>query len=122
MVLVGGPAMVEAVQTATSTFGIWAIVVVAVVCLAIWLVGISVADNMQARESRRWWRRVHASRPVPASAGLSEIPYFRVSHAETFGDTVATALAIKGLTMVEVDMTAVGDFPAYYPFNQKLTG
>jgi acetolactate synthase-1/2/3 large subunit len=52
-------------------------------------------------------------------AGLSEIPYFRVSHADTFGDTVAKALAIKGLTMVEVDMTAVGDFPAYYPFNQK---
>jgi hypothetical protein len=24
-----------------------------------------------------------------------------------------------GLTMVEVDMTAVGEFPAYYPFNQK---
>jgi acetolactate synthase I/II/III large subunit len=52
-------------------------------------------------------------------AGLSEIPYFRCSHADTFGDTVAKALAIKGLTMVEVDMTRVGDFPAYYPFNQK---
>jgi acetolactate synthase-1/2/3 large subunit len=52
-------------------------------------------------------------------AALSDIPYFRCSHAETFGDTVAKALAIKGLTMVEVDMTAVGEFPAYYPFNQK---
>jgi hypothetical protein len=53
--------MVDAAQTATSTFGIWAIVVVAVVCLAIWVIGISVADNIQARESRRWWRRLHAS-------------------------------------------------------------
>ncbi len=52
-------------------------------------------------------------------AALSEIPYFRCSHADTFGDTVAKALAIKGLTMVEVDMSAVGEFPAYYPFNQK---
>jgi acetolactate synthase-1/2/3 large subunit len=52
-------------------------------------------------------------------AGISDIPYFRVSHADTFGDTVAKAMAIKGLTMVEVDMTAVGEFPAYYPFNQK---
>jgi len=52
-------------------------------------------------------------------AGLSEIPYFRVSRADTFGDTVAKALAIKGLTMVEVDMTAVGEFPPYFPFNQK---
>ena len=55
-------------------------------------------------------------------AALSEIPYFRVSHADTFGDTVAKALAIKGLTMVEVDMTAVGEFPPYYPFNQKPAG
>jgi acetolactate synthase I/II/III large subunit len=55
-------------------------------------------------------------------AALSGIPYFRCSHADTFGDTVAKALAIKGLTMVEVDMTAVGDFPAYYPFNQKPAG
>jgi acetolactate synthase-1/2/3 large subunit len=52
-------------------------------------------------------------------AGISGIPYFRVSHADTFGDTVGKAMAIKGLTMVEVDMTAVGEFPAYYPFNQK---
>jgi acetolactate synthase-1/2/3 large subunit len=52
-------------------------------------------------------------------AGLSDIPYFRVSRADTFGDTVAKALAIKGLTMVEVDMTVVGEFPAYFPFNQK---
>ncbi|HYZ20732.1 MAG TPA: thiamine pyrophosphate-dependent enzyme, partial [Rhodopila sp.] len=52
-------------------------------------------------------------------AALSDIPYFRCSHADTFGDTVAEALAIKGLTMVEVDMTAVGEFPPYYPFNQK---
>ena len=55
-------------------------------------------------------------------AALSEIPFFRVSRADTFGDTVAKALAIKGLTMVEVDMTAVGDFPAYFPFNQKPAG
>jgi hypothetical protein len=74
MVLFGRPAMGEAVRTTASTFGIWAIVVVAVVCLAVWLVGISVADNMQARESRRWWRRLHAPESVPAGAGVSEIP------------------------------------------------
>jgi acetolactate synthase-1/2/3 large subunit len=52
-------------------------------------------------------------------AALSDIPYFKCSSAETFGATVAKALAIKGLTMVEVDMTAVGEFPPYYPFNQR---
>jgi len=51
-------------------------------------------------------------------AALSDIPFFKVQRAEAFGDTVAQALAIKGLTMVEVDMTAVGEFPPYYPFNQ----
>lgn len=52
-------------------------------------------------------------------AALSDIPYFRCSSAETFGATVAQALAVKGLTMVEVDMNAVGEFPPYYPFNQR---
>ena len=55
-------------------------------------------------------------------AAVSEIPYFRCSSADTFGDTVARALAIKGLTMVEVDMNAVGEFPPYFPFNQKPAG
>jgi hypothetical protein len=64
--------MNEAVKTSTSTFGIWAIIVVAMVCLAVWLVGISVADNVQARESRRWWRRLHASASASAGAGLAE--------------------------------------------------
>ena len=62
--MVGAVATVEAVQTSTSTFGVWAIVVVALVCLAVWLVGISVADSMQTRESRRWWQRLHASEPA----------------------------------------------------------
>jgi acetolactate synthase-1/2/3 large subunit len=55
-------------------------------------------------------------------AALSDIPYFRCSRADAFGDTVGAALAIKGLTMVEVDMIAVGDFPPYYPFNQRQAG
>jgi acetolactate synthase-1/2/3 large subunit len=51
-------------------------------------------------------------------ASLSDIPYFKCSSADTFGATVAKALAIRGLTLVEVDMHAVGEFPAYFPFNQ----
>jgi acetolactate synthase I/II/III large subunit len=52
-------------------------------------------------------------------AALSDVPYFKCSSAETFGATVAKALAIKGLTMVEVDMNAVGEFPPYYPYSQR---
>ncbi|HET6609105.1 MAG TPA: thiamine pyrophosphate-binding protein [Rhodopila sp.] len=51
-------------------------------------------------------------------ASISDIPYFKCSSADAFGDTVAKALAIQGLTLVEVDMHAVGEFPAYFPFNQ----
>jgi acetolactate synthase-1/2/3 large subunit len=52
-------------------------------------------------------------------AAISDIPFFKCTNAETFGATVAQALAVKGPTMVEVDMTAVGEFPPYYPFNQR---
>jgi acetolactate synthase-1/2/3 large subunit len=69
-------------------------------------------------QGRRFYADL-ASPDLEKLAGLSEIPFFRCSRADTFGDTVARALAIKGLTMVEVDMNAVGEFPAYYPFNQK---
>jgi acetolactate synthase-1/2/3 large subunit len=70
-------------------------------------------------------RRLYAdleSPEIEKLCGISDIPYFRCSSGETFGDTVAKALAIKGLTMVEVDMHAVGEFPPYYPFNVKPAG
>lgn len=46
------------------------------IVLAVWLVGVSVADNIQTRESRRWWQRVHGSEPEPAvgSPVVSEVP------------------------------------------------
>ncbi|MBV9250004.1 MAG: hypothetical protein JO227_12265 [Acetobacteraceae bacterium] len=53
-------------------------------------------------------------------AAVSDIPFFKVERAESFGDTVAEALAVKGLSLVEVDMNAVGEFPPYYPFNRRL--
>jgi acetolactate synthase-1/2/3 large subunit len=70
-------------------------------------------------------RRYYADLQGPALekvAAMSDIPFFRVERAEAFGDTMAKALAIKGLTMVEVDMTAVGEFPPYYPFNIRPGG
>jgi acetolactate synthase I/II/III large subunit len=70
-------------------------------------------------------RRYYADLQGPALekvAALSDIPYFKVERAEAFGSTMAKALAIKGLTLVEVDMTAVGEFPPYYPFNIRPGG
>ena len=69
-------------------------------------------------QGRRFYADLQ-SPDIAKLAALSDIPYFRCERADTFGDTVGKALSIKGLTMVEVDMTAVGEFPAYYPFNQK---
>lgn len=54
-------------------------------------------------------------------AALADIPFFRCSSADTFGATIAQALEVKGLTLVEVDMNAVGEFPPYYPFNQRAS-
>ncbi|HVY17572.1 MAG TPA: thiamine pyrophosphate-binding protein [Rhodopila sp.] len=67
-------------------------------------------------------RRLYAdleSPEIEKLASISDIPYFRCTSADTFGATVAKALAIRGLTLVEVDMHAVGEFPAYFPFNQR---
>ena len=70
-------------------------------------------------------RRYYADLQGPALeklAALSDIPFFKVERAEDFGAAMAKALAVKGLTMVEVDMTSVGEFPPYYPFNIRPGG
>ncbi len=52
-------------------------------------------------------------------AALAGVPSFKVSDGEKFGATVAQALAVRGPTLVEVDMTAIGGFPPYAPYNRK---
>ena len=66
--------MVEAVRTTQSTFGIWVIVAVAMISLAIWLVGVYVVDSYQTRLSRQ--RRLGAPGPALGEAGVpaSAIP------------------------------------------------
>ena len=59
--------MVEAVRTTQSTFGIWVIVAVAMISLAVWLVGVYVADGYQTRLSRQR-RRIGAPGPVVTGA------------------------------------------------------
>lgn len=52
-------------------------------------------------------------------AAISNIPFWRVERAEDFGATVAEAIAVQGVTIVEVDMTKIGDHPPYYPYGPK---
>ncbi|MDQ2802772.1 MAG: thiamine pyrophosphate-binding protein, partial [Pseudomonadota bacterium] len=67
-------------------------------------------------------RRFFADLQNPDLAGLAALtgfPFWKVDRAGAFGETVAKALAHKGVSLVEVDMNAVGEFPAYYPFSQQ---
>ena len=67
-------------------------------------------------------RRFFADLQGPSLEGLAQlagIPFFRVEQAGAFGETVGRALAGDGVTLVEVDMQKVGEFPAYYPFNRR---
>ena len=52
-------------------------------------------------------------------ADLAGIPYFKVDRAEDFGPTVAAAGKAPGPSLVEVDMTAIGTFPPYAPYDKK---
>jgi acetolactate synthase-1/2/3 large subunit len=59
----------------------------------------------------------------PDLARLAEVaglPFWRVSRPGDFGATVAEAMKVKGPSMVEIDMTAIGDHPPYYPFGPKI--
>ncbi|WP_173934734.1 thiamine pyrophosphate-binding protein [Chelativorans sp. Marseille-P2723] len=53
-------------------------------------------------------------------ARISDIPYWRVEKVDDFGRAVAEAAAVKGVTMIEVDMTKIGDHPPYYPYGPKV--
>ena len=52
-------------------------------------------------------------------AALAGIPSWKVTQAERFGETVAQAIAHRGPSLVEVDMTAIGAFPPYFPYDRK---
>ena len=81
--------------------------------------GYGVIKRIQdATQGRRFYADLQ-SPDLGRLAALSDIPFWRVERAEDFGATVGRALAHGGLSMVEVDMRKVGEFPAYYPFNQR---
>jgi acetolactate synthase-1/2/3 large subunit len=50
-------------------------------------------------------------------AAVAGMPGFKVSRTEDLAATVAKAVATPGPSLVEVDMTAIGAFPPYAPYN-----
>jgi acetolactate synthase I/II/III large subunit len=70
------------------------------------------------QEGRRFFADLE-SPELEGLARLSGIPFWKVERGQAFGETVGRALAHTGVSMVEVDMQKVGEFPAYFPFNQR---
>lgn len=52
-------------------------------------------------------------------AATASIPFWQVTTPEAFGETMAKAIATPGPTMVEVDMTVIGEHPPYFPYGPK---
>ncbi len=55
-------------------------------------------------------------------ARISGLGYWKCSSADSFGVTVAEAVKRPGPNLVEVDMTAIGEFDNYFPFKAPPTG
>jgi acetolactate synthase I/II/III large subunit len=65
-------------------------------------------------------RHFFADMPGPDLEGLAElcdIPFWRVRRADALGAAVAEALQKPGPSLIDVDMTAIGEYPNYFPFN-----
>ena len=54
---------------------------------------------------------------LEALAALAGQPFFRVSRADEIGAVLSKALAVRGPALLEVDMAAVGELPAYPPYS-----
>jgi acetolactate synthase-1/2/3 large subunit len=79
-------------------------------------------DQARPQDATSQGRRFFADLQDPdlgQLAALVGIPFWKVQSADAFGTTVEQSIAHKGPSLVEVDMTEVGEFPAYYPFNQR---
>ncbi len=53
-------------------------------------------------------------------AKVAGVPFWRVDQKDEFGSIVAKAVAINGPTIVEIDMTAIGHHPPYFPYAPKV--
>ena len=51
---------------------------------------------------------------------LAGIPAWRVSAPGDFGDAVAKAIAVDGPCLIDVDMTAIGSAPPYFPYSEMI--
>jgi acetolactate synthase-1/2/3 large subunit len=73
--------------------------------------GYGVIRNIQDAQygKRRYFTEIFVPE-LGALAAAMKIPHWRVAALDAFAPTIAAALATRGPTMVEVDMTAIGPF------------
>lgn len=53
-------------------------------------------------------------------AKLARIPFWRVSRADKIGSSLSAALQTSGPSLIEVDVSAIGPIPPYYPYNERI--
>ncbi|MGE0313432.1 MAG: thiamine pyrophosphate-binding protein [Lautropia sp.] len=76
----------------------------------------------QFQQGRRYFGALEGP-DLERLAAMARLPYWRVDRAEGLGEAVGRALAVRGPSLVEVDMKAIGPVPAYghrvraYPSN-----
>ena len=51
-------------------------------------------------------------------ARAARASYQKVTRAELFGEAVSRAIQVPGLSIVEVDMMAIGEAPPYFPYSR----
>jgi len=52
-------------------------------------------------------------------AEMCGMPFFKVDRSDGLRDAAAAALARTGPCLIEVDMTAIGEYPNYFPFSPR---
>jgi acetolactate synthase I/II/III large subunit len=72
----------------------------------------------KAAGGRRRYDALHGP-DLKGLADLAGILFWRVSDPRRFGATMAEAISVTGPTLVEVDMTVIGDHPPYFPYGPK---
>ncbi|MBV8850407.1 MAG: thiamine pyrophosphate-binding protein [Methylobacteriaceae bacterium] len=70
-------------------------------------------------------RQFYVNLTTPEIAGiaaLTGLPYWKVDRSEDVESTLTDALRSSRTSLIEVDVTAIGPIPPYFPYNQRPQG
>jgi acetolactate synthase-1/2/3 large subunit len=76
----------------------------------------------QIQDAQYGGRHCYGDLMVPDLKGVAElakIPFWRLSRAEELEKTMKIALDVAGPAIVEVDVSAIGAIPPYFPYDRK---